>query len=134
MDKTMQVIGVINELRKENLSDDEIVARMTARLHMYEEHNLTGVDIQNRIAAGIFTPKQFAQLTDEEFTTLVFDFKVSDREMGKIFDISPSTVRSRRQKLKLERNSKDSWGQMAQWICSDRIAPDLNEFLDKISA
>ena len=127
---------MVGELRASGkfVDDNSIAHHITARMHDLSSRCLVGSEVIRKKENNEISLKPFGLLSDEEFTTLVFDFYISDRQMAKIFDVSDSTISRRRNKLKIVRNTKDGAFQLCQWVMSDRIAPDVNDFLKSIAA
>ena len=114
-------------------SNNEAVLYFIGRKKIMNEQTVNGSKILKKIRLGEFTPKNFRQISDKDFETIVFDLNISDRETAEIFDVSIGVVARRRNKLGIPRNNHTDAYQTYRWAMCDRMPPELDDFLPNIA-
>lgn len=91
-------------------------------------------EISKKIYKKEFCPKTIKEISDEQFSTMVFELNISDTDMAQIFNVSNGTIARRRQKLGIAINNHKDAYRTYQWVLSDKTPPNLDEFLKEIEA
>ena len=88
-----------------------------------------GEDIINRFRRGEIKTKDFCDLDNDSFCSLVLDMHISDKNLSEMFRASEYQIRKKRNELKLPRGRK----LIEQWYESNREPVDIDAIIANIA-